>query len=168
MRGNSRSLRFPRVGEPFELSSYSFDPLELVEQEHSPEEWRHEGVVLDIPQIRVFRFLVAPEEARTFAAATAHIADQQCSSPEGQWLRAIKHKYPVPPEYKADLYLDHNPEHNMELIGKLVICIADPSLISPEGDTYFPCLDARGGSWEEGVIGTYSLLDPGVLWVVEE
>ncbi|MBI4250363.1 hypothetical protein HY622_02135 [Candidatus Uhrbacteria bacterium] len=168
MRGNSRSLQFPKVGEPFELSSYNFDPLELVEEEHAPEEWRHAGVVIDEAQIRVFRFIVTPSEACTFQKATDFILASQCFSPEGQWLRAFKHKYPVPPEHRGDLYPGLDPEHRLERVGKLMICVADASWISPEDDTYFPCLEGRGDSWEEGVIGTYSMLDPGILWIVEE
>ncbi|MBI2484508.1 hypothetical protein HYV71_05005 [Candidatus Uhrbacteria bacterium] len=151
MRANSRSLKFPKAGEPFELSSFLFDPLELVEGEDRPEEWRHTGVVLDTPQVRIFRSHISSVDAITLDKARAEIAGERLVNPEGQWLRAFKHKYPVPPE--GD---------------QITICIADPSWIHPDGDEYFPCLDSRSESWDEGVIGTYSLLRPGILWIVEE
>ncbi|GEM_PF-1427146 len=136
---------YPAVGEVFELTldgdAPENQPLEMVRRDGYTGDWRHKGPVVKGVETRRFKF-VSVGYCANWNELKQKLAEHGEIAP-GQWREAFKKKYPTPD-------------------GNGPIGFPDASWAGPDGNAFFPCVDADGESdfdWTgDGWVGNWRWL----------
>jgi hypothetical protein len=152
-----QTRKYPEIGEVFELTldgdAPENQPLAIAREApgFSEGDWRHIGKTIKGIQTRKFMLNRLDEDCYDLDELRQKLAARG-KTPEGQWLKAFKAKYPY-------------PDRDGPVGAKAIVGVADPSWVSPNGIVFLPCVRTDDGCLS--LISTPSVFLEGERWLVE-